>query len=76
MRPLEGMHLGGRREVLSQCLWGQGQLSAASGPLVSPLPPSRLQPLSLLTTVPVPLRQLQMEACRDERSSDPTDVCP
>lgn len=67
MRPLEGMHLG-RREGSGVSVCGARVSCRQRLDPWSPLPPSRLQPLSLLDC-PVPLRQLQMEACRDERSS-------
>lgn len=67
VRPLEGMHLG-RREGSGVSVCGARVSCRQRLDVWSPLPPSRLQPLSLLDC-PVPLRQLQMEACRDERSS-------
>lgn len=50
-----------------QCLWGRVSCRQRLD-VSSPLPPSRWPPL-LLLDCPVPLRRLQTEACRGERSS-------
>lgn len=65
--PPGGHALGAEGRFWRQCLWGQGQLLAVSGCRVSP---SALPPAALVAPrLPCSPRQLQMQACGDERSS-------